>query len=199
MPRHILTVLAVSLLGLVLLPAAHSATRTTVELNANHEAVEGRLQLKYPVRANTVSIGYDAIYKEDEYRVTGIEAFLGGGLTRDLDCFIGFRGIYGEVTALPMDPNLSSVGFSAKSNYTILQDELGFPLVWGVQLTVSPQPLSFDETEKYWSFRTNLDFNILQDSGITLGYRYRDADLEKRGLDTSYEEGSVFIGFKLSF
>lgn len=199
MSRHILTALAVFLLCLVLLPAAHSAMRTTAELNANHEAVEGRLQLQYPVRANIASIGYDAMYKEDEYRVTGIEAFLGRGLTRDLECFIGFRGIYGEITALPRDPNLSSLGFSAKTNYTFLRHELGFPLVWGTQLTVSPKPLSFDETEKYWSFRTNLDFNFLQDSGITLGYRYRDADLEKKKLDTSYDEGSFFIGYKITF
>jgi len=199
MPRALLAFLALSLLVFVLLPAAHAATRTTAELNANHESVEGRLQLQYPVRANTVSIGYDTIYKEDEYLVAGVEAMLGRNLTRDLESFIGFRGVYGEVTALPKDPNLSSVGFSAKTNYTFLRNELGFPLVWGAQLTVSPKPLSFDETDKYWSFRTNLDVNILQDSGITLGYRYRDADLEKKSLDRSYTEGSVFIGFKLTF
>jgi hypothetical protein len=59
--------------------------------------------------------------------------------------------------------------------------------------------MSFDDTEKYWSLRTSLDFNVLQDSGITVGYRYREADLEKRGLNRSYEEGSAFIGYKLTF
>jgi hypothetical protein len=199
MMRHVLTLLAVSLLCLLLFPWAHAATRTTAELNANHEAVEGRLQLEYPVRSNTANIGYDAMFKEDEYRVTGVEAFLGSSLTRNLDCYIGFRGIYGEVTSLSNDPNISSLGFSAKAEYTFLEDKLGFPLVWGTKLTVSPKPLSFDETEKYWSFRTNLDVNFLQDSGITVGYRYRDADLEKDSLDTSYDESSVFIGYKLTF
>jgi hypothetical protein len=200
MQRHALTALAALLLVVVLLtPAAQAATRTTVELNVNKDTIEGRLQLQYPLRANTVNVAYDGIYKEDEYRIAGVEFFLGNTLSRDLECFLGFRGVYGEFTALPREPKLSSVGFSGKSRYTLIRDLLAFPVVWVAQLTVSPEPMSFDDTEKYWSLRTSLDFNVLQDSGITVGYRYREADLEKRGLNRSYEEGSAFIGYKLTF
>jgi len=199
MTRNALTALAAVLFLFLVVPVTHSATETTVELNVNHETVEGDIQLEYPVRTNTVSVGYDAIYNEDEYRITGAEVLLGNALTRDLECYLGFRGEYGEINALPHDPNLSHVGFTAKANYTLLRDALPFPIVWGNQLTVSPKPMSFDETEKYWSLRTNLDFNVLQNSGITVGYRYREADMEKRGREESYDEGSVFIGYKLTF
>jgi len=199
MPRSIIAVTATALLLFLLLPAGYSAARTTAELNVNQKAVEGRLQLQYPLRGQTLETGYDGIYKEDEYRLLGAEIFMGDTLAEDLEFFLGFRGIYGEVTALPLDPNLSSLAFSAKANYTLLRDRLTFPLVLGVQLNLSPEPMSFDDTEKYWSFRANLDFNILRNSGITVGYRYRNADLEKKWLDKTYTEDSVFIGYKITF
>lgn len=199
MKRHILTALTVGLLGFMLLPATVSATQTTVELNANHETVEGRLHLKYPALQNTLTVGYNVIYKEDEYRLAGAEFLLGDEILHNLSCSIGFRGVYGEVTSVPKDPNISSVGFSGKAEYTFLRNKLRFPLILATQLTVSPKPLSFEETESYWSFRSNLDINVLQNSGITMGYRYRDADLEKRGIEESYTEGSIFLGFKLTF
>lgn len=199
MKRHLLSALTVGLLGFLLLPSTVSATQTTVELNANQETVEARLQLKYPALQNTLSVGYSGIYKEDEYRLAGAEILLGNEILQDLSCSIGFRGVYGEVTSIPKDPNISSVGFSGKAKYTLFREELRFPLILATQLTVSPKPLSFEDTEDYWSFRSNLDINILQDSGITVGYRYREADLEKRGIERSYSEGSVFLGFKLTF
>ena len=199
MKQHLLSALTVGLLGFLLLPATVSATQTTVELNANQETIEGRLHLKYLALQNTVSVGYNGIYKEDEYRLAGAELLLGDEILPDLSCSIGFRGVYGEVTSIPKDPNISSVGFSGKAKYTLFRDELRFPLILATQLTVSPKPLSFEDTENYWSFRSNLDINVLQNSGITVGYRYRDADLEKRGIERSYSEDSVFIGFKLTF
>jgi len=199
MKRYLLTALTVGLLGFLLLPGTVSATQTTIELNANHETVEGRLHLKYPALQNTLTVGYNGIYKEDEYRLAGAEFLLGDEILRNLSCSIGFRGVYGEVTSIPKDPNISSVGFSGKAKYTLFRDELRFPLILATQLTVSPKPLSFEDTENYWSFRSNLDINVLQNSGITVGYRYRDADLEKRGIERSYSEDSVFIGFKLTF
>ncbi len=199
MTRKALTALVAVLFLFLVAPVTHSATETTVELNVNHETVQGGIQLEYPVRTNILSVGYDAIYNEDEYRIAGAEVMLGNALTRDLECYIGFRGEYGELTALPKDPNLSHVGFTAKANYTLLRDALPFPVVWENQLTVSPKPMSFDETENYWSLRTNFDFNVLQNSGITAGYRYREADMEKRGRERTYDEGSIFIGYKLTF
>lgn len=199
MLRSIFCAVSISLSILLLLQTTHAATQKTVELNVNQETVEGRLQLEYPVRANTLNIAYDMIYKDDEYLAAGAEVLMGRAMYRDLEFFLGFRGLYGEVTGLPKDPNISSVGFSGKTQYTLFRDELAFPLIAAAQITVSPKPLSFGDTEQYWSFRTNLDFNILQNSGITVGYRYRDADLEKRGLNTSYSEDSVFIGYKLTF
>ena len=199
MKLNLFTALTVGLLVFLLLPGTVSATQTTVELNANHETVEGRLHLKYPALQNTLTVGYNGIYKEDEYRLAGAEFLLGDEILPDLSCSIGFRGVYGEVTSIPKDPNISSVGFSGKAKYTLFRDELRFPLILATQLTVSPKPLSFEDTENYWSFRSNLDINVLQNSGITVGYRYRDADLEKRGIERSYSEDSVFIGFKLTF
>jgi hypothetical protein len=199
MTRKAITALAAVLFLFLVVPVTHSATETTVELNVNHETVEGGIQLEYPLRTNLVSVGYDAIYNEDEYRIAGAEVLLGNALTRDLECYLGFRGEYGELTALPQDPNLSHTGFTAKVNYTLPLVTLPFPVVWGNQLTVSPKPLSFGDTENYWSVRTNLDFNVLQSSGITTGFRYREADMEKRDRERSYDEGSVFIGYKLTF
>jgi len=199
MTRNALTAIAAVLFLFLAVPVTHAATETTVELNVNRETVEGGIQLEYPVRANMVSVGYDAIYNEDDYRIAGAEVLLGNDLTRDLECYLGFRGEYGEITALPQDPNLSHVGFTAKANYTVLREVFAFPVVWGNQLTLSPKPMSFDETETYWSLRTNLDFNVLQNSGITVGYRYREADMIKRNRERSYDEGSVFIGYKLTF
>lgn len=199
MPRKTVTALAAVLFLFLMVPVTHSATETTVELNVNHETIEGGIQLQYPVRTSMVSVRYDGIYNENEYRIAGAEVTLGNVLTRDLECFIGFRGEYGEINDLPHNPHLSHVGFMAKANYTLLREVFNFPVVWGNQLTVSPRPLSFGDTEKYWSLRSNIDFNILQDSGITAGFRYREADMEKRGRKSSYNEGSVFIGYKLTF
>lgn len=144
MKRHILTALTVGLLGFMLLPATVSATQTTVELNADHETVEGRLHLKYPALQNNLTVGYNVIYKEDEYRLAGAELLLGDEVLHNLSCSIGFRGVYGEVTSVPKDPNISSVGFSGKAEYTFLRDKLRFPLILATQLTVSPKPLSFE-------------------------------------------------------
>lgn len=195
MRHRISIVLAAAFLGLILWPAASSAelSRTTVELNANHETVEGRLQFESPLLQNTLFTGYNAIYKDDEYRLMGLDFLLGDRVRPDLLVALGFRGVYGKVTALSEEPYLSCIGFMARGEYT-LPVELPFPLVLGGQLNYSPQPLSFDDTEDYWSFRAHFDINVLQTGGITLGYRYHDMDFGQ-----SYTEDSFFLGFKLSF
>ena len=179
--------------------SSHATTKYELEMNVNNKTFETALGFSVPLQTNSLNTRFNYIYKEDRYKKGGGELMLGNRFLKDrLGFKLGFNGIYGEIMDLRSDPKISNIGFVFGIDYEIPEGDLPVPVVLATKGSLAPEPMSFKDTENHFEYRANLDINILNNAGITMGYRYFKTDFEDF-YKNSYSEQSVFIGYKLTF
>jgi len=60
----------------------------------------------------------------------------------------------------------------------------------------APGPLCFSDADRYVESRANIDFEVIRNGRITVGYREIETDVKKR--DVTYNE-TLYAGFKFLF
>ncbi len=180
--------------------ATSHAVQYELEMNVNHETFEGALTYSTPLDNNNFNARFNYIYKEDKYKKGSGELLLSNQVLDDKLTFnLGFNSIYGEIMDLHKDPKISNVGFVFGLEYTLPDHNLPIPVVLANKASLAPEPICFENTKSHFQYRANLDFKILNNAGITMGYRYFRTNFENGFEKDDYSEQSVFIGYKLTF
>jgi len=171
-----------------------------VELNASQGAIEGGYEHKMPVEYGFLTAGVGALYSEDDYRIGQAKFTLGNDLSSDgLRFNLGFKGILGNVEENGKDADLMAIAFLFMGAFTFPETMVPIPVDFSLNVSMAPEPLCFLDSDRYMDVRASLDFKIVKNAAISLGYRYIETHLEQDHGNWEKSDGSLFIGYQLRF
>ena len=169
-----------------------------IGIHANHNAVEAFGEMGLYLQPSTMYFGANGLYYENRYAMLGVHAMIGNVVHRGLTGKIGFKGVAGELKRSGNDnPDILALAFSISGSYN-LSDVIVthyVPVILHATLSISPKPLSFDDTELFLETVLGVDWMILENAAITGSFRYLYIDFDD--LDRSH--GSGYLGFKFVF
>jgi hypothetical protein len=171
-----------------------------IELNASQGAIEGGYEHQMPVEHGFLTAGIGALYSEDEYRTGNIKFTLGNGISSaGLRFNLGFKGVIGSVEENGKEADLMALGFFFSGAFTIPETIVPIPVDFSLNVSMAPEPLCFLDSDRYLDFRASLDFKIVKNAAIILGYRYIETRLEQDHGNWEKSDSALFIGYQLRF
>ncbi|MBW1614032.1 MAG: hypothetical protein JRJ57_08690 [Deltaproteobacteria bacterium] len=171
-----------------------------LEVNVGSSVLETRFNATLPLEQNNLTTGIGVIYNDDDYKIADVKLALGGeAFLPELTFELGFKGLLGNMEKDYKDGDLMAVGFLLLGKYVIPEIILPIPVDVSAGFAFAPDPLCFSDSEKYLEFRTGLDFHIITNAIITLGYRYIKADFDNNYGQWDTSDGTLFIGYRMMY
>jgi hypothetical protein len=182
----------------VLIGTSYGKT-VTIEINANSEDVEGKIETSRQLDEATLIAGIGAVYIEDSFTFLKLNFGLQDNLfSPALTLGLGFNLMVGEGEKNTEDYDLGAVSFSIFGAYD-LREITTIPATFSASLSMAPDPLCFMDTEEYLEFNAGVSFYIVKSSSVYLGYKKIKADFDGAFDTVKQSDDSVFFGFKLTF
>ncbi|NOY68176.1 MAG: hypothetical protein GXP53_01595 [Deltaproteobacteria bacterium] len=191
-------------LGLCMVTAAlaDDAPHFNVALKANSAAIEGDVEAMLAITPDsTLFLGVNGVYDEDDYKIAGLRALMGSQiLTNGLTGKLGFKAMAGETDRQGPDSNIYGLGFMVSAVYDLSKalPDYEVPFVLSASACLSPDPLSVNDTDRIIEVTADVDWNVLQNAAITMGYRYIDIQFNDPRNWTEMNN-SLYLGFKFKF
>jgi len=171
-----------------------------LEVNASHSAIEGRLDKTMTIERGLLTAGVGALYNDDDYLIGNVKLTLGNGISLpELRFNLGFKGVVGNVEKGQKDGDLTAIGFLLLGKYSIPETISPIPIDVSVGFSYAPDSLCFSDSDRYVDFKASLDFRIVQNSAIVLGYRYIKVRFDENGGPWEMSDDAVFVGIQLGF
>ena len=193
-----------SIAALMLLTAsAFAENHYDVSLRANQSAIEGDAEALLDLSPNpgTLTLGANAVYDADDFNFIGLRALMGSNIfTNGLTGKIGFKGVLGTVQRKGPDSSLVNLGFMVSASYDMSAafPDYIVPLVASAALTFSPQPLCFNDTKEFTEATVDLDWKIMDNAAINVGYRYLKLKFDSP-VHWQKTDNAALVGFKFFF
>jgi hypothetical protein len=176
------------------------ASTYELEVSADHSAIEGRLDRTLAIKQGLLTTGIGAIYNDDDYKIANVKLTLGNGISLpELRLNLGFKGVLGDIEKGNRDGDLMAVGFLLLGRYSIPETISPIPIDVSVGFSYAPDSLCFLDSDKYLDFRTSLDFHIVKNATIILGYRYIKVRFDDNRGNWEMSDDAVFVGCQLKF
>jgi hypothetical protein len=171
-----------------------------LEVTASRSDLEARYRADLPLDKGILSTGLGAIYRNDDYKIADMKLTLGKELwAPGLWLHLGLKGVVGEVERDQKKGDLTAVGVLVSARYPIPPTISPLPLGVSAGVSFAPEPLCFSDAERYIDVRTSLDFRIVKNGEILLGYRYIYARLQDNRGKWNISDATLFLGYRLSY
>ena len=171
-----------------------------LEVNASRSDLEARYSATLPLDKGTFSTGLGAIYQDEDYRIADMKLTLGRELfAPGLQLDLGLKGVAGNVERDQRQGDLLAVGVLVSARYPIPQTISPLPIGVSAGISLAPNPLCFSDSERYLDVRTSLDFRVVKDGEIVLGYRYIYARLQDNNEQWHISDAVLFVGYRLNY
>ena len=171
-----------------------------LEVNASHSALEARFNATLPLEKGFLKTGIGAIYNDDDYKIADVKlTFSNEILLPELRYNLGFKGVLGNIEKDSKDGDLMAIGFLLSVKYTILEAVSPIPIDVSAGFSLAPDPLCFSGSDRYLEVRTSLDFFIVKNGAIILGYRYIKVRLDDNYGKWEMSDGTFFVGYQLRY
>lgn len=171
-----------------------------LELNTSRSALEARFNATLPLEQGFLTTGIGAIYRDDNYKIADMKLALGNGESLPGFKFIlGFKGVWGNVEKDYKDGDLMAIGFLFSGKYTIPETISPIPIDVSAGFSFAPDPLCFLDSDSYLEVRTSLDFCIVKNGAIILGYRYIKVHLDDDHGQWEMSDATLFVGYKIRY
>jgi hypothetical protein len=171
-----------------------------LEVNIGHSVLEARFNATLPLEQGFLTTGIGAIYRDDNYKIADMKLALGNvELLPEFKFILGFKGVWGNVEKDYKDGDLMAIGFLFSGKYTIPKTISPIPVDVSVGLSFAPDLLCFLDSEKYLEVRTSLDFCVVKNGAITLGYRYIKVHLDDDHGQWEMSDGTLFVGYRMMY
>jgi hypothetical protein len=184
---------------LTVIPAKVMARDTFLfGIQANSSAVEVLGEAGILLKPSTFYAGANGIYFEDKYSMLGVHAMVGNVISPGLTGKVGFKGVTGKFKRSGRDdPSLLAVGFSVSGRYNLAEVIATHyvPVILHATVTISPKPLSFNDTNRFFEGILGIDWMFLENAAITASFRYLDVGFDQ--WDRTH--GSGYGGLKFIF
>lgn len=176
------------------------ASTYELELNAGHSAIEGRLDRTTTIEKGFLTTGIGAVYNDDDYKIANVKLTLGNGISLpELKFNLGFKGLLGNIEKDNKDGDLMAVGFLFLGKYSIPETISPIPIDVSVGFSYAPDSFCFLDSDRYLDFRTSLDFRIVKNAAIILGYRYIKVRFDDNRGRWEMSDDAVLLGYQLRF
>jgi hypothetical protein len=176
------------------------ASMYDLELNASRSDVEARYSANLPLDTGIFSTGLGVIYRDDDYRIADMKLTLGKKLLApELRLSLGIKGVLGNVERDQKEGDLMAVGVLAEARYPIPQTISPIPIEVSGGVSFAPDPFCFSDSERYLEVRTSLDFRVVENGAIILGYRYIHARLDDDQGQWKISDAVFFVGYRLRY
>jgi len=176
------------------------ASTYDLEVNASCSALEARFNATLPLERGFLSTGIGAIYNDDDYKIADMKLALGDGmLLPDLRFQLGLKGVLGSIEKDHTDGDLMAVGFLFSVKYSIPETISPIPIDISAGASFAPDPLCFLDSDKYLEVRTSLDFRVVKNGAIILGYRYIEVRLDDNHGHWDMSDATLFVGYQLRY
>ena len=184
----------------IIMSSVSFASIYDLELNASHSAIEARFNATLPLEQGFLTTGIGAIYRDNDYKIADMKLALGKGiLLPELRFNLGFKGVLGNIEKDYKDGDLIAIGFLFSGKYTIPESISPIPIDVSVGLSLAPDPLCFSDSDSYLEVRTSLDFCVVKNGAIILGYRYIKVHLDDDHGQWEMSDATLFVGYKIRY
>jgi len=189
---------------LCIIPPAFASgiTHFNVALKANTNAIEGDVETVLPVTPDSrLYLGVNGVYDENDYRFAGFRALMGSPIiTNGLTGKLGFKAMAGKAFNRGPDSDIYGLGFMLSASYDLSKavSDYEVPFVISAAASLSPDPLSFGDTDRIIEITADIDWNVLENAAVTMGYRYIDIQFNDP-RDWTEVNNSIYLGFKFRF
>jgi hypothetical protein len=171
-----------------------------IGLNASRSAIEGEYDYAMPVEYGFLTAGIGALYSEDDYRIGHAKFTLGNDISSaGLRFNLGFKGVLGNVEENGKDAELMAIAFLFLGTFTFPETLVPIPVDFSLSVSMAPEPLCFLDSDRYMDVRASLDFKIVRNAAIILGYRHIETRLEQDSGNWEKSDGALYIGYQLRF
>ena len=176
------------------------ASTYSLEVNASHSALEARFGATLPLEQGFLTTGIGAAYSDDHYKIADVKLTVRKGIfLPELKFDVGFRGVLGNVEKDYRDGDLMAIGLLFSGQYTIPETISPIPIDISAGFSLAPDPLCFKDSDRYLAFRASLDFCIVKNGAIILGYRYIKVRLDDNHGQWEMSDGTLFVGYQLRY
>ena len=170
-----------------------------LEFNTGQSTQEARFNATLPLGQNIFATGIGAIYNDDDYKIGYIKLALGKELLPALRVNLGVKGLWGNIEENRIADDLRAIGLVLEGKYIISKDILPLPVAISADFILAPDSLCFSDSDRYVEFRTSLDFFIVEDGAIVLGYRHINVRLEDNHEMWETSDKMLFIGYQIRY
>ena len=176
------------------------ASTYDLELNVGHSVLEARFNATLPLEKNFLTTGIGAIYNDDYYKIVDVKLALSGeAFLPELRFNLGVKGVLGNTEKDHLEGDLRAISLLFSGRYTIPQTMLPFPIDISAGFSLAPDALCFSDSDRYLDVRTSLDFHIVKNEAIILGYRYIEVRLDTNQGQWEMSDGTVFVGYRMMY
>jgi len=169
-------------------------------VNAGHSTLEARFNTTLALERGLLTTGIGAIYSDDGYRMANVKLSVGNGVSLpQLEFGLGFKGVVGHTEKDDNEGDLMAIGFLFLGRYFIPESLLPIPISVALDFSWAPGSLCFLDSESYLEVKTNLEFRIVKNAAIILGYRHLRVHLDDGTKDWEMSDGTFVAGYELWF
>lgn len=182
------------------LSATAIAGSVSVEINANTDDVAGVVEYDSQAFGAVLNTGGGLIFSDNDYILGNLHIALKDELfTPALTLGLGFKGLVGEAEVSQEDYDVAAIGFVLLGEYDFRKIYVNFPLLIFAELSGSPDPLSYRDTNSYMDFNTGIRAYIVRSAAIVAGYRVLEINFKDSGRSDELTDDAFYIGLRLTF
>ena len=198
------TVIGICAAGFFLVASATigNAARFTLDFNVNSSVLEGRGEIEWAIDPNFLTLGGGVLYGQDDYTIGQADISFGSALQTPMESRfnMGLQGVFGTVDRPTDDAAASAVAILLSGSV-----EPGKISDMPIELTALVSgafgPMTFQDTDGYWEFKTTIGLYVLQDrlGAVYIGYRYLNLDMADEFNDSDVSASEFLFGLKFRF
>jgi hypothetical protein len=172
-----------------------------LEVNASRSDLEARYNATLPLDKGSFSTGLGAIYRDHNYKIADVKLTVGKEdlFVPELRFDLGLKGVAGDVERDQKEGDLMAVGVLVSAKYPIPQTISPIPVGVSAGVSFAPEPFCFSDSKRYLELRASLDFRVVKNGEILLGYRYINARLHNDHGQWKISDAVLFVGYRLSY
>ena len=164
----------------VFFPCTAQAADYGFKLVTNQNALEAALDVNVDVSDSRLIAGISGLYDNDDYKLLFVKALVSDEvLFEGLTAGLGLKGTWGEAEKRHFDADVLNAGFACYVGYDLSKSGLNnLPVTLSAGFFMSPEPLSFEDTEELIEVTAQGTWKVLEQAAIVVSYRYIEIDFE---------------------
>jgi len=158
------------------------ADEYSFRLSANQYALDSEIMGLFDISDNSIMGSISGVYDTDDYKILFMNVLIQDEIMFDgFTGGLGFRSAWGEAEKKYTDGDIFNLGFVCYGSYDLSKTSLNeYPITISASFCLSPEPLSFLDTEKFKEVLAECSWKVLDKAALVLNYRYIKIDFKNR-------------------